>query len=241
MVNLWISASLLGLTGWQGYRLGQEYGWWGRAKVSAPGSNQNENVVASDPSTATEEVVVSGLGHSKTDFNRLLTGYTIGTDLVAGTEHPVNIEVDTDQEFESVDQEPITEPNTTLMGMVGPEAVDEYPDETDQVPDTCNWMDDEDEPLEEGGGGAHEDEQVEERVVSLDEYVKRVKTVQRKMTQLVQKRQLDSGFMKQELGVLIQTYQLDNDQSLDWLFQQHGEADDTDYGSVFDRIERLAA
>lgn len=241
MVNLWISASLLGLTGWQGYRLGREYGWWGRAKVSAPGNNKNENVVASAPSTATEEVGVGGLGHSKTDFNRLLTGFTPETDLVAGTEQSVNTEVETDGELESVDDEPIAEPTTTLMAMAGTEVVDEYPDETDQVPDTCNWMDDEDEPLEEEGGAAHEDEQVEERVVSLDDYIKRVKTVQRKMNQLAQKRQLDSGFMKQELGVLIQTYQLDNDQSLDWLFQQHGEADDTDYGSVFDRIERLAA
>lgn len=237
MVNLWISASLLGLTGWQGYRLGREYGWWGRGKVSAPSNNQNENAAAS--SADTEEAAVGGLGHSKTDFNRLLAGFTPGAEIVAGTEHPLNVEVETDREIELMDDEPITEPSTTLIGMTGDEAVSEYPDETDQVPDTCNWMDDEDEPLSEDGMQAVD--QVEERVVGLDDYIKRVKTVQRKMNQLVQKRQSDSGFMKQELGALIQTYQLDNDQSLAWLFQQHGEAQDTDYGSVFDRIERLAA
>ena len=239
MVNLWISASLLGLTGWQGYRLGREYGWWGRAKAPVPGNNQNENTTTSASSADTEEVGVGGLGHSKTDFNRLLTGYTPSADNAVGTKQLMNIEVETDHESNPIEDEQITEPSTTLMGMTETEAVNEYPDETDQVPDTCNWMDDEDEPL--GEDSIQEDDQMEERVVALDEYVRRVKTVQRKMNQLIQRRQSDSGFMKQELGVLIQTYQLDNDQSLSWLFQQHGEAQDTDYGSIFDRIERLAA
>ena len=239
MVNLWISASLLGLTGWQGYRLGREYGWWGRGKVSSANSNQNASASSSALSADTEDVGVAGLGHSKTDFNRLLTGFSPDTGVVAGTEQSINAQTESNPESDLVNDEPITEPITTLMEMAQTEAVDGYPEETDQVPDTCNWMDEEDEPLEEGDLQA--DDQVEERVITLEEYVKRVKTVQRKINHLVQKRQSDSGFMKQELGVLIETYQLDNDQSLTWLFQQHGEADDTDYGSVFDRIERLTA
>lgn len=235
MVNLWISASLLGLTGWQGYRLGREYGWWGRAKVSAPNYNQTENSSASVEDAAA--VGVGGLGHSRTDFNRLLTGFVPIPGKTDKTDQPVATEIA--QQIEAVDDEPITEPSTTLMGMAEAETVNEYPDETDQIPDTCKWMDEEDESLEEDG--TQTDNQVEEPVVTLDEYVKRIKTVQRKMNQLIQKRQSDSGFMKQELGVLIQTYQLDNDHSLDWLFQQHGETQDTDYGSIFDRIERLAA
>ena len=47
--------------------------------------------------------------------------------------------------------------------------------------------------------------------------------------------------MKQELGLLIHTYQLENDQSLNWLFLQQGQSAGTDYGTLFDRIESLAA
>lgn len=133
---------------------------------------------------------------------------------------------------------PITEPATTLNGMANAETTDDYPEETDQIPTGCSWMDDEDVPLIDG---ATQKETVETGGVPVTEYIKRVRTVQRKMNQLTQRRQADSTFMKHELGLLIQTYQLENDQSLDWLFVQHGQPAGTDYGTLFDRIENLAA
>jgi hypothetical protein len=227
MVNLWISVSLLGLTGWQGYRLGRDYGWWGRSKAFTP-----RNGVKGDGPIAPkeEETRTEGLGHSRTDFNRLLTGYSPAP--LSVDEIPIITVGQTNLDGDLMEELPITEPGTTLVNLAKSEP-DEYPEETDQVPDACSWMDDEDEPLGEA------EDPVGERVVALDEYVRRVKTVQKKMSQLSHKRQTDSTFMKHELGLLIQTYQLDNDHSLDWLFQQQGEVPSTDYGSVFDRIERL--
>lgn len=227
MVNLWISVSLLALTGWQGYRLGREYGWWAKAKgfTSRKTKQRDVSVAPQEEVTKTE-----GLGHSRTDFNRLLTGYAPAP--IIGGENSIITVGPTDLDDNLIDELPITEPGTTLINL-NESGLNEYPEETDQVPDACSWMDDEDEPLGEA------EEPVGERVVALDEYVRRVKTVQKKMSQLSHKRQTDSTFMKHELGLLIQTYQLDNDHSLDWLFHKQGEDPSTDYGSVFDRIERL--
>lgn len=236
MVTVWISVSLLALTGWQGYRLGREYGWWGRATAPTAPKNDREEPLSS--LTGSPTTTVDGLGHSKTNFNRLLAGYA--------PEHPSGPEAPkvgdlpmNGEEFLTQDEDaPITEPTTTLNGMADTDNTDDYPEETDQVPTGCSWMDDEDVPLIDG---ATQEETVETGGVPVTEYIKRVQTVQRKMNQLTQRRQADSTFMKQELGLLIQTYQLENDQSLDWLFLQQGHTAGTDYGSLFDRIESLAA
>lgn len=235
MVTVWISVSLLALTGWQGYRLGREYGWWGRATgLTAPKNDREEPL---NPLTDSPTTTVDGLGHSKTNFNRLLAGYapehTTGPDVPIGGS-PVKGEIALTQDEDLT----VTEPATTLNGMANAETTDDYPEETDQVPTGCSWMDDEDVPLIDG---ATQGETVETGGVPVTEYIKRVRTVQRKMNQLTQRRQADSTFMKQELGLLIQTYQLENDQSLDWLFLQQGQTAGTDYGSLFDRIESLAA
>jgi hypothetical protein len=231
MVNLWISVSLLGLTGWQGYRLGREYGWWGRAQQQKPHESKDDD--AEPPLSDSEELKLGGLGHSKTDFSRLLMGYQPATAVVPDQNGRSPVAA---VEINEQDDEPVTEPTTTLMDITEDSPVDEYPEETDQIPSACTWMDSEDVPLM--ADEDQDDKLVGESVVELSEYVKRVRTVQRKLNQLSQRRQTDSTFLKQDLGLLIQTYQLDNDQSLDWLFQQQGESLDNDYGSVFDRIER---
>ena len=226
MITLWISVSLLALTGWQGYRLGKEYGWW--SKSSPPNSRKKKGAPAHDTTEGQE----NGLGRSKTDFGRLLDGYTPLS--------PQGIQSQNDESGEGEhDQEPtIIEPSTTLM--VGEELnVDtQYPDETDLVPETCSWMDEEEIALVD----AETDEMHSggQPIVALSDYVKRVRTVQRKINQITKRRNADSTFVKQELGMLIETYQLENDQSLDWLFQQHGAVSQPDYGSLFDRIESLA-
>lgn len=234
MVNLWISVSLLGLTGWQGYRLGQEYGWWGRAPQQKPHKKKED--VSKSPLPDFGELDLGGLGHSKTDFSRLLLGYKPTATAVPDQIDRLPI---TDMEIIEQDNELIMEPTTTLMNIMEGSPTDEYPEETDQIPEACKWMDSEDVPLM---VDEDQDDRIDgEGVVELGEYVKRVRTVQRKLHQLSQRRQTDSTFLKQDLGLLIQTYQLDNDQTLDWLFQQQGEAPGIDYGSVFDRIESLVS
>lgn len=229
MITTWISASLLALTGWQGYRLGKEYGWWGRPSIPA-----RKQEVAS-PSPETSASAGNGLGQSKTDFDRLLTGFAPTTELSTPlTPNDVGEDIDI---IES--SQPVIEPTTTLMEVEDPSDETEYPEETDQIPETCSWMDDEDISLiEAGDDGEPNDVQT---VVPVDDYVKRVRTVQRKMTQLTKRRNADTTFVKQELGVLIETYQLENDQSLEWLFQQHETSAQPDYGSLFDRLESLVA
>lgn len=236
MVTVWISVSLLALTGWQGYRLGREYGWWGRATVPTAPKNDREEPLRS--LTGSPTTTVDGLGHSKTNFNRLLAGYA--PEPPSGPESPKVGELPMNgEEFLTQDEdESITEPATTLNGMAETETMEDYPEETDQVPTGCSWMDDEEVSLIDGDIQA---QAAETSGVPIAEYIKRVRTVQRKMNQLTQRRQADSTFMKQELGMLIQTYQLENDQSLDWLFLQQGQPAGTDYGSLFDRIESLAA
>lgn len=234
MVNLLISVSLLGLTGWQGYRLGREYGWWGRAPQQKPHGNKDDD--SESPLSESEELKMGGLGHSKTDFSRLLMGYQPATTAVPDQNGQPSVSA---EEINEQDDEPVTEPTTTLMNMTDGNPADEYPEETDQIPTACTWMDSEDVSLV--ADEDQDDETVGESVVELGEYVKRVRTVQRKLNQLSQRRQADSTFLKQDLGLLIQTYQLDNDQSSDWLFQQQGVLPDTDYGSVFDRIESLVS
>ncbi|WP_077924466.1 hypothetical protein [Spirosoma sp. 209] len=236
MVTVWISVSLLALTGWQGYRLGREYGWWGRATV--PTAPKNDREVSANPLPDSPVTTGEGLGLSKTNFNRLLVGYA--PEQVSGTELPQRGSKpmcnETAPELE--EDVPVTEPATTLNGMTDTKPTDDYPEETDQVPTGCSWMDDEDVPLIDG---TTQEETIETGGVPVTEYIKRVRTVQRKMNQLTQRRQADSTFMKQELGLLIQTYQLENDKSLDWLFLQQGPKVGTDYGTLFDRIESLAA
>ena len=234
MVNLWISVSLLGLTGWQGYRLGREYGWWGRAPQQNPHEDKYDD--SERPLPDSEELKLGGLGHAKTDFSQLLMGYKPAT---AAVPAQISQSTGTDVEINELDDEPVTEPTTTLMDITEGNPADEYPEETDQIPAACTWMDSEDVPLL--ADEDQDDKIVGECVVELGEYVKRVKTVQRKLNQLSQRRQADSAFLKQDLGLLIQTYQLENDQSLDWLFKQQGESPDNDYGSVFDRIENLVS
>lgn len=224
MITVWISASLLALTGWQGYRLGKEYGWWGRPPITSV-----KRPVAETPSTEVTDSAVDGLGRSRTDFGRLLNGFI-------PTEQQVREKVSGNNYEET--ERPIIEPATTLTDddkMVNETA---YPDETDQVPDTCNWMDEESMSLVDIKG--KEEPEGEQAFVPLNEYVKRVRTVQRKMTQLNKRRQADTSFVKQELGLLIDTYHLENDMALDWLFQQHEPITQPDYGSLFDRIENLA-
>lgn len=216
MITLWISASLLALSGWQGYRLGKDYGWWGRRVVSdQPELNPNQ--------PATDESSATGIGQSKTNFDRLLAGFR-------PTESRLMETVD-DAE---TDEQPMTEPITTLMQITEPD----HPDETDLVPETCNWLDDEAILLTDSDDTS---KMSTEPVTTLTDYVKRVRTVQRKMTQLTKRRATDSMFMKQELNILIDTYQLENDQSLDWLFQQHKQPGQPDYGAIFDQIEGLSA
>lgn len=234
---IWISVSLLGLTGWQGYRLGREYGWWGRATVPTPRKSKQEVGETDWPDSTTS--TVESLGRSKTNFDRLLSGYvtdddTRHADVPNDRRSPISRDTSPDQDEDL----PITEPTTTLNGFANTEPIDDYPEETDQVPTGCSWMDDEDVPLVDA---TTPEETAETGGVAVTEYIKRVRRVQRKMNQLTQRRQPDSTFMRQELELLIQTYQLENDQSLDWLFQQKGETVGADYGSLFDRIERLAA
>lgn len=233
---IWISVSLLGLTGWQGYRLGREYGWWGRATVLATRKNKQE-VLEPEVSHSTTSTVES-LGRSKTNFDRLLTGYGPADIFRADAQNKRSSVITGDSSLDPDTDLPITEPATTLNGFADNELIDDYPDETDQVPAGCSWIDDESISLVDE---ATPEEKSETGGVPVTEYVKRVRTVQRKMNQLTQRRQADSSFVKHELGLLIQTYQLENDQSLDWLFQQKGELVDADYGSLFDRIERIAA
>ncbi|GAB3512228.1 hypothetical protein GCM10027341_52680 [Spirosoma knui] len=219
MITLWISASLLALSGWQGYRLGKDYGWWGRRTVT-------DQLKVNSNQPTTEEPTATGIGQSKTDFDRLLVGFRPKESQSTETKETVE---DTEP-----DNQPLTEPATTLMQIT---EVD-YPDETDLVPETCNWLDDEAIILidsEENSAMSTEP------VTALTDYVKRVRTVQRKMTQLTKRRAADSTFMKQELNILIDTYQLENDQSLDWLFQQHKQPGQPDYGAIFDQIESLSA
>lgn len=219
MITVWISASLLAITGWQGYRLGKEYGWWG-GMVSPPKQPDNGNVAPPTESAPT------GLGQSKTDFGRLLTGYK-------ATDGPHDDRTNTITTPPQQDEQFITEPATTLFQM----NEDEYPSETDQVPETCTWMDDEAMLLVDEIGEMTN----AEPTVELTDYVQRVRTVQRKMTQLTKRRAADNTFMKQELSILIDTYQLGNDQSLDWLFETHKQPDQPDYGALFDKIESLCA
>lgn len=219
MITLWISASLLALSSWQGYRLGKDYGWWGRRTVT-------DQLKVNPNQPATDEPTATGIGQSKTDFDRLLEGFlptesrpTETNDVVADTEP---------------DNQPLTEPATTLMQITEPD----YPDETDLVPETCNWLDDEAILLIDSDDTSAMNT---EPVTALADYVKRVRTVQRKMTQLTKRRAADSTFMKQELSILIDTYQLENDQSLDWLFQQYKQPGQPDYGAIFDQIESLSS
>lgn len=186
----------------------------------------------SDASTRTGD----GLGQSKTNFNRLLAGYTAPqpTADVTAWDKPTDGRATSSQEEDA----PVTEPTTTLNGLIPIRATNDYPDETDQVPTDCSWMDEESVSLIDDGSSR--EEAVESGGVPVLEYIKQVRRVQRKMNQLTQRRQADPTFMKQELGVLIQTYQLENDQSLDWLFTQQGQQAGTDYGSLFDRIDRLS-
>ncbi len=219
MITLWISASLLALSGWQGYRLGKDYGWWGGRLVNDQ-SEVNPKQPTADESSAT------GIGQSKTDFDRLLAGFRPTESQSIETKEAV---ADTES-----DEQPLTEPTTTLMQITE----SDYPDETDLVPETCNWLDDEAIVLTDSDDTATMNT---EPVTTLTEYVKRVRTVQRKMTQLTKRRAADSIFMKQELSILIDTYQLENDQSLDWLFLQHKQPSQPDYGAIFDQIESLSA
>lgn len=237
----WISVSLLGLTGWQGYRLGREYGWWGRATKPAPPQNEKPALVSTDAARAEP----SGLGRSHTDFDRLLAGYEPAPEpaevstrtmctVVAGQAGIANQAGVLDTEEDGTEPA-ITEPVTTLAAMAGESQPEEYPNQTDQIPASCAWLEDESVSLvDEGDDDA---QPTEDGTVELVEYVRRVRTVQRKLTELSQRRQGDASFVKHELGALIQTYQLDNDQSLDWLFQQQASLTGTDYGSLFDRIE----
>ena len=239
MVTLWISVSLLALTGWQGYRLGREYGWWGRVAVPTAPKNDREEATEQLPDFPT--TTVDGLGRSKTNFSRLLTGYApehpSGTELAKGA----GVTMSRETSLELDEDLPVTEPATTLNTMTNSELMDayDYPEETDQVPTGCSWMNDEDVPLVDGD--AQVGEPTESGGIAVTEYIKRVRTVQRKMNQLTQRRHADSTFMKQELGLLIQTYQLENDQSLDWLFLEQSNTTGKDYGTLFDRIESLAA
>lgn len=233
---IWISVSLLGLTGWQGYRLGREYGWWGRD--TGPTSRKNKQEVPETELPESATTTVQRLGRSKTNFDRLLTGYAPDHTLDAEVPNDKPSQIPGDTSLDQDENLPITEPTTTLNGMANTEPVDEYPEETDQVPTDCSWMNDEAIPLIDE---TSLEETAETGGVAVTEYIKRVRTVQKKMNQLAQRRQADSTFMKQELGLLIQTYQLENDQSLDWLFQQNGETLGADYGSLFDSIERLTA
>jgi hypothetical protein len=215
MITIWISASLLALSGWQGYRLGKDYGWWGRRVVT-----DQAEVNPNQPTT--DEPSDTGMGQSKTNFDRLLAGFR------PTESQPTEIVDDVES-----DERPLTEPTTTLMQITE----SDYPDETDLVPETCNWLDDEAIVLTDTDDTATMNT---EPVTTLTDYVKRVRTVQRKMTQLTKRRAADSTFMKQELNILIDTYQLENDQSLDWLFQQHKQPGQPDYGALFDQIERLS-
>lgn len=216
MITLWISASLLALSGWQGYRLGKDYGWWGGRLV-----NDQSEVNPKQPTV--DEPSATGIGQSKTDFDRLLAGF-----------RPAESRLTEIVDDAEPDEQPLTEPTTTLMQITEPD----YPDETDLVPETCNWLDDEAIVLTDSDDTATMNT---EPVTALTEYVKRVRTVQRKMTQLTKRRAADSTFMKQELNILIDTYKLENDQSLDWLFQQHKQPGQPDYGAIFDQIESLSA
>ena len=121
MITLWISASLLALSGWQGYRLGKDYGWWGRRVISdQPEVNPNQ--------PTTDEPTATGIGQSKTNFDQLLAGFR------PTESHSIETVDDAEP-----DEQPVTEPATTLMQITEPD----YPDETDLVPETCNWLDDE--------------------------------------------------------------------------------------------------
>jgi hypothetical protein len=223
MITLWISASLLALTGWQGYRLGKEYGWW---RQSPTASKKRE--VGDMPSPENTMSAENGLGRSRTNFGKLLGGFTLTSQQAFETD---------DSSIDEETERPIIEPATTLMPKDGPINETEYPAETDQIPETCNWMDEEAILLVDVEGT--EETEREQAFVPMNEYVNRVHTVQRKMTQLNKRRNADTSFVKQELGILIDTYQLENDQALDWLFQQHEQTSKTDYGSIFDRIESL--
>ncbi|GAB3048045.1 hypothetical protein [Spirosoma pulveris] len=225
MITLWISASLLALTGWQGYRLGKEYGWWGRSTTLS-----KKGEVAEIPSSENTISAENGLGRSRTNFGKLLGGFT--------TTNQQALETD-DSSIDEETEGPIIEPATTLMPKDGPMNETEYPAETDQIPETCSWMDEESISLVDFEND--DESKSEQPLVPLNEYVKRVHTVQRKMTQLNKRRNADTSFVKQELGLLIDTYQLENDQALDWLFKQHEQTSKPDYGSLFDRIESLIA
>jgi hypothetical protein len=170
----------------------------------------------------------NGLGRSRTNFGKLLGGFTLTSQQAFETD---------DSSIDEETERPIIEPATTLMPKDGPINETEYPAETDQIPETCNWMDEEAILLVDVEGT--EETEREQAFVPMNEYVNRVHTVQRKMTQLNKRRNADTSFVKQELGILIDTYQLENDQALDWLFQQHEQTSKTDYGSIFDRIESL--
>lgn len=224
MVEVWISVSLLALTGWQGYRLGREYGWWGKPDNPPQKQDQKKSL---DVISKTRN---AGLGQSKTDFSRLLTGFE--------SENPnaKHRSMALEQEEKSAESF-IIEPATTLMEINGQPHELKYPEETDQIPDSCARMENEEIQLNEGNEGVG---QLDQPVVGLNDYVKRVRTVQRKMSQLTKRRKTDTTFLKQELGLLIETYQLENDQTLDWLFKPYEPAGTPDYGSIFDRIENLA-
>ncbi|ADB42661.1 hypothetical protein [Spirosoma linguale] len=223
MITLWISASLLALTGWQGYRLGKEYGWWGRNTTAS-----EKGKVVEMPSLENTISTENGLGRSKTNFGKLLGGFKLTSQQAFETD---------DSSIDDETEEPIIEPATTLMPKDGLTNEIEYPAETDQIPETCSWMDDEAISLVDFEND--EEPESDQSFVPLNEYVKRVHTVQRKMTQLNKRRNADTSFVKQDLGQLINTYQLENDQALDWLFQQQEQTSKTDYGSLFDRIESL--
>ena len=133
MITTWISVSLLALTSWQGYRLGKEYGWWGRR----PTTNKKQQAVL--PSLETASCQENGLGRSRTDFDRLLTGFRQISEMSTLT---VQNEMSGEQDLVESSQA-VIEPAMTLMILDETAHETDYPEETDQVPETCSWMDDE--------------------------------------------------------------------------------------------------
>ncbi len=235
MVTIWISASLLALTGWQGYRLGREYGWWGRDSASSGQAKKRQPVPAPEPLSSAP----AGLGRSRTDVSRLLAGYEAAPDSAGNATPVMGLAMTTDAG--GLDEPVvITEPTTTLSGMADVSHVitkpEDYPDATDQVPATCDWLDDEAMPLldqDDTSAG----EPVPAEGIPYTQYVRRVRTVQRKLNDLTQRRRGDSDFVKQELAGLIQTYRLENDQSVAWLFEAQAATTGVDYGSLFDGLD----
>lgn len=220
MSIVWMSACLLALTGWQAYRLGKEYGWWDN---SQPASRRGTTPA---PDGETEYM---GLGRTKTDVTKLLRHWQ-----PADTVAPVSIGGEGDQ-AES-DEPPVMMPTTTLQQLheSPPQA---YPPETDQIPQSCSWLDEEAMSLVSAHSPAGE---TSEPVVPLTEYVKRVATVQRRLSQLSRRRTAANTFTEQDLRILIDSYQLTNDQALDWLIEQHEQPGQPDYGALFDELESKA-